>query len=48
MCGIFAIINNNHLYNTSSKIVKSSFEKGVNRGPEFSTLIQYDDTFLII
>ena len=45
MCGIFAIINNNHLYSACSEIVKTSFENGVNRGPEFSTLIQYDDTF---
>lgn len=45
MCGIFGIIN----YNKSEKINKSdklellkkSFNKGIHRGPEFSTLISY-------
>jgi asparagine synthase (glutamine-hydrolysing) len=50
MCGIFAIINNpnkrSDSYTTESDIVKTSFEKGANRGPEFSTLKQYDVNIL--
>jgi asparagine synthase (glutamine-hydrolysing) len=38
MCGIFSILNSQ---NISSKIIKNEFEKGRNRGPEFSKLEKY-------
>jgi len=38
MCGIFTILNSE---NISSKIIKNEFEKGKNRGPEFSKLEKY-------
>ena len=37
MCGIFAILNNNDLVVTS-EVMKNAFDKGMRRGPEFSTL----------
>ena len=39
MCGIFSILNND--YTISTDLVNSSFTKGKNRGPEFSTLNNY-------
>ena len=38
MCGIFALLNNE---NISSKFIKNEFEKGKNRGPEFTKLDNY-------
>jgi asparagine synthase (glutamine-hydrolysing) len=38
MCGIFSILNSE---NISLKIIKNEFEKGKNRGPEFSKLEKY-------
>ena len=35
MCGIFSLLNNNFL---TDNIIKNSFQKGKNRGPEFSIL----------
>ena len=34
MCGIFALLNNNKTYNDD--IIKASFMKGQNRGPEYT------------
>ena len=39
MCGIFSLLNNNII---DSNIIQSSFEKGKNRGPEFSKLTTVD------
>ena len=39
MCGIFSIINNNGLF--KDDFIKSQFEKGKNRGPEFSTIEKF-------
>ena len=39
MCGIFSILNND--YTISTDLVNTSFIKGKNRGPEFSTLNNY-------
>ena len=36
MCGIFALLNNNTTYNQET--IKKSFQKGMNRGPEYSEL----------
>jgi len=36
MCGIFALLNNEN--NISEELIKAQFEKGKNRGPEFSIL----------
>jgi len=41
MCGIFAIIN--ALESSSSSKIKLSFEKGKNRGPEYSKLQHFGD-----
>ena len=38
MCGIFALLNNDNVFNT--KTIIEQFEKGKNRGPEFSKLTQ--------
>jgi asparagine synthase (glutamine-hydrolysing) len=38
MCGIFALLNNDNVFN--AKTVIEQFEKGKNRGPEFSKLTQ--------
>jgi len=40
MCGIFSLLNNNNIIDTNT--VKTSFEKGKNRGPEFSKLSTVD------
>jgi asparagine synthase (glutamine-hydrolysing) len=39
MCGIFAILNNDH---TLKPNIQTLFEKGKNRGPEYSKLIHYN------
>ena len=44
MCGIFSILNNKH----GIDLVKSSFEKGSNRGPEKSTLKFIDERNLVL
>ena len=36
MCGIFSLLNNNNILH--DKLIKQSFQKGKNRGPEFSLL----------
>lgn len=38
MCGIFALLNNDNVFN--AKTIIEQFEKGKNRGPEFSKLTQ--------
>jgi asparagine synthase (glutamine-hydrolysing) len=45
MCGIFAFINHENTENNLSAI-ETSFHKGVARGPEFSTLNNYDNILL--
>ncbi len=44
MCGIFTIINNKSTFN--KEIVKTSFDKGNNRGPEDSKLIYNSDSII--
>lgn len=47
MCGIFALLNNNNIHKIfSSNIIKESFNKGVNRGPEYSELKTLKDNLL--
>ena len=43
MCGIFAIVNSNNNSHTNDPKVFTSFNKGKNRGPEFSILKNYDN-----
>ena len=43
MCGIFAIVNSNNNSYTNDPKVFTSFNKGKNRGPEFSILKNYDN-----
>jgi asparagine synthase (glutamine-hydrolysing) len=38
MCGIFSLLNNNNNDKNSNEIIAEQFEKGKNRGPEFSKL----------
>ena len=38
MCGIFVLLNNNYTF--KNKDIIETFKKGVNRGPEYSELIQ--------
>ena len=38
MCGIFALLNNNN--NLTNEFIKTQFEKGQGRGPEFSILTE--------
>lgn len=45
MCGIFALFNNNNTF--TKDIIKFSFERSVNRGPEHSTLEICDNKLLI-
>jgi len=37
MCGIFALLNNKY---TEKKIIKDAFDKGKNRGPEYSKFLE--------
>ena len=46
MCGIFAIINPNQNTHTNLKNITKAFNKGKNRGPEFSTLQNFDNIYL--
>ena len=41
MCGIFALLNNNKTY--SDEIIKNSFMKGQNRGPEYTKYLYKDN-----
>ena len=43
MCGIFAIVNSNNNSHTNKTNVLSSFNNGINRGPEFSILKDYNN-----
>ena len=43
MCGIFGLLNNN---NYSYEVINKEFTKGSKRGPEFSSLINYNNFFL--
>lgn len=38
MCGIFALLNNTRF---TDNMINTQFEKGKNRGPEYSTLVKY-------
>lgn len=38
MCGIFAIINSNYSHEITNDMIEDAFQKGKNRGPEFSKL----------
>lgn len=40
MCGIFALLNNSETFNQS--LIQSEFDKGRNRGPEYSVLSHID------
>lgn len=42
MCGIFSILNNHY----DTNIVKDNFNKGKNRGPEYSKFIKVNNVFL--
>src|SRR5210317_2232995 len=42
MCGIFTILNNKDNY--KSHTITNAFNKGVNRGPEYSELCTFDKT----
>ena len=51
MCGIFGILNANENNHTSSSNLKKCFNKGKNRGPEFSILNVYhniDIDFIVL
>ena len=46
MCGIFALLNNNNNHSFSVDIIKEGFNKGINRGPEYSELKTLKDNLL--
>lgn len=48
MCGIFALLNSNFHPQMNMEMIKNTFKKGKNRGPEFSKLVSSSNQELIL